>query len=127
MKPDNGSAIKIYIDNQMDGTNVQENLLLSKNGGTWTITGIPTGKAEKAVLSIKVNSKRDPVLSTTTEGITIGDRQVGEEAAKPYSYSWAIDMAAEVKTFDLTFTLNNSSNIRLDDIKLVVGGGAAPE
>lgn len=127
VKPDNGSAIKIYIDNQMDGSTVQENLLLSKNGGTWTIEGIPTGKAEKAVLSLKVNNKRDPVLSTTTQGITIGERQVGTETSKPYTYSWAIEMAADVKTFDLTFTLNNSSNIRLDDIKLVVGGGAEPE
>ena len=125
--PEGGSTTKIYIDNQMDGSTVQENLLLSKKGGTWTIVGIPTGKAEKAVLSVKVNSKRDPALSTTTSGITIGERALGEETAKPYTYSWPIEMAADVKTFDLTFTLTNSSNIRLDDIKLVVGGGAAPE
>lgn len=128
VKPDGGSAIKIYIDNQMDGSTVQENLLLSKGGGTWTITGIPTGGAEHALLSIKVNSKRDPVLSTTAEEfVKIGERQVGDEAAKPYTYSWALDFTADATTFDLTFTLNNSSNIRIDDVMLVVTDGAAPE
>ena len=52
VKPDNGSAIKIYIDNQMDGATEQENLLLSKNGGTWTISGIPTGQATGKTLCI---------------------------------------------------------------------------
>ena len=126
VKPDNGSAIKIYIDNQMDGATEQENLLLSKNGGTWTISGIPTGQATKAELSIKVNAKREPDLTTTTTGVTIGERKLGEETAKPYTYTWEISFA-EVETFDLTFTLTNSSNLRIDDVKLVVteAGGAS--
>lgn len=117
--PSGGSTTKIYVDNQMDGSTSQENLLLSKSGGTWTITGIPTGKAAKAELSIKVNSKRDPDLTSTTSGIVIGERQVGTESAKPYTYTWAITLP-DADTFDLTFTLTNSSNIRIDDVVLKV-------
>lgn len=125
--PADGSTTKIYIDNQMDGTTEQENLLLSKKGGTWTIAGIPTGDCGKALLSIKVNSKRNPDLSTTTAGVTIGERATGEESSKPYTYSWVLDFAAGVEAFDLTFTLTNSNNMRIDDIQLVVAGGTEPE
>ena len=86
----------------------------------------PTGQATKAELSIKVNAKREPDLTTTTTGVTIGERKLGEETAKPYTYTWEISFA-EVETFDLTFTLTNSSNLRIDDVKLVVteAGGAS--
>lgn len=114
----NGSDIKLYNDSQFGYETV--NLLLSKNGGTWTISGIPTGNAKKALLSIKTSAKdREPELSTTTTGVTIGERVFGSETSKPYSYTWEISFT-DVKLFNLTFTLNNSSNNRLDDIFLKV-------
>ena len=114
----NGSDIKLYNDSQFGYETV--NLLLSKNGGTWTISGIPTGNAKKALLSIKTSAKdREPELSTTTTGVTIGERVFGSETSKPYSYTWEISFT-DVKLFNLTFTLNNSSNNRLDDIVLKV-------
>ena len=116
-KPAGGSDIKLYNDSQFGYDT--ENLLLSKNGGTWTITGIPSGNAKKAVLSVKVNAKRNPELSSTTTGVTVGTRVEGTETGKPYSYTWEISLT-DVKLFNLTFTLNNSSNIRLDDIVLKV-------
>ena len=119
VKPEGGTDIKLYVDNQMDGSTEQENLLLSKNGGTWTISGIPSGNAKKALLTIKANSKRDPDLSSTTEGVSIGTRNVGAETSKPYTYTWEISFT-DVKLFNLTFTLTNSSNIRIDDVVLKV-------
>ena len=122
----NGSTTYTYVDNQMDGATEQPNLLISKAEGSWTIKGIPSGQAKYAVLSIKVNSKRDLVLTTTTEGVVIGERQTGEETAKPYTYSWGIELGS-AETFDFTFTnKNNSSNIRVDDVKLVVANKPAP-
>ena len=124
-----GSTTKIYVDNQMDGTTEQENLLLSKAkdgvSGTWTISGIPAAKATAAKLTFKVNAKRNVSVTSGNKGITVGEKVVGEEAAKPYTISYDIDIAEGVTKFDLIFTNSDGNNIRLDDIKLVVPGGEA--
>ena len=125
-----GSATKIYVDNQMNGTDVQENLLLSKvkNGenGTWTISGIPAAAAQAAKLTFKVNSKRSLDVTSPTEGITVGEKVVGEETAKPYTYSYDITIGEDVKKFNLVFTNSDANNIRLDDLQIVVAGGETP-
>ena len=119
---------KIYKDNQMDGSNVQENLMVGKKandvGGTWTITGIPTGKASKAILKIYTNNgntfKSDLVtLTTKTSGVTIGAKTMGTESSKPFSFTFEIDFGTAT-TFDLTFTNGYSQNVRLDNITLTV-------
>lgn len=118
-----GSATKIYVDNQMNGSDIQENLLLSKAkdgaNGTWTITGIPAAGAKTATLTFKVNAKRNVNVSTTTENVTIGEKVIGNEAAKPYSIKYDITIGEGVKKFNLVFTNSDSSNIRLDDIELI--------
>ena len=126
-----GSSTKIYVDNQMDGANNQENLLLSKAkdgvGGTWTVSGIPAAGAKEAKLEFKVNSKRQIAVSSTTEGVTLGEKVVGTESAKPYTISYDVTIAEGVKKFNLVFTNSDGSNIRLDDLKLVIAGGEAPK
>lgn len=120
VKPSSGSDIKIYVDNQMDGGGNQENLLLSKNGGTWTISGIPTGNAKAAVLAYALNSKRNHTVTSPTEGVTIGTRVEPTEASKPYHYSYPISFDEGVTRFTLVFTCNDSNNIRVDDVELKV-------
>ena len=126
-----GSATKIYVDNQMDGATDQENLLLSKKkdaaNGTWTITGIPAAAAQAVKLTFKVNAKRNVNVTSPTEGVTVGEKVVGEETAKPYTISYDITIAEGVKKFNLVFTNSDGSNIRLDDIQVVVAGGETPK
>lgn len=119
---DGGTSTKVYIDNQMDGVNSQENLLLAKTTGFWTISGIPTGGAASAILSYKVNNNSalstKTVLSTTTEGVTIGAQTVGSETSKPFTVSYVINFGT-ASVIDLTISNTNaSSNIRIDDIEL---------
>ncbi|MBR1491038.1 MAG: hypothetical protein IJ611_10055 [Bacteroidales bacterium] len=124
-----GSNTKIYVDEQMNGTDVQENLLLSKakNGenGTWTISGIPAAAAQAAKLTFKVNAKRSLDVTSPTEGVTVGEKVIGTETAKPYTISYDITIAEGVKKFNLVFTNSDGSNIRLDDLQVAVAGGEA--
>lgn len=124
-----GSATKIYIDNQMNGSDSQENLLLSKAkdgaNGTWTITNIPAAGVKEAKLTFLVNQKRQIAVSSTTENVVVGEKVEGTESAKPYTISYDITIGEGVKKFNLVFTNSDSNNIRLDDIKLVAGGEAA--
>lgn len=120
VKPEGGSDIKVYLDTQMGGV-AQGNLLLSKKGGTWTISGIPSGNATQAVLTFKTNAKdRLDGVTSDTEGVTMGEMVAPTEKSKPYSYAYDITLAAGVTKFNLTFTCNNDSNVRLDDIVLKV-------
>lgn len=120
VKPEGGSDIKVYLDTQMGGA-AQGNLLLSKKGGTWTISGIPSGNATQAVLTFKTNAKdRLDGVTSDTEGVTMGEMVAPTEKSKPYSYAYDITLAAGVTKFNLTFTCNNDSNVRLDDIVLKV-------
>lgn len=126
-----GSSTKIYVDNQMDGANNQENLLLSKAkdgvSGTWTITNIPAAGAKEAKLTFKVNAKRNVSVTSGNKGITVGEKVVGTETAKPYTISYDIAIEQGVSKFDLIFTNSDGSNIRLDDLKLVIAGGETPK
>ncbi|MBR0239771.1 MAG: hypothetical protein IJQ52_01405 [Bacteroidales bacterium] len=112
---------KLYNDNQMDGATSQLNLLLGKSGKTWTISGIPTGGATSATLKFYVNNGNTAgaagfTVTTSTEGVTLGDKTKGTEAAKPFSFTYDITIGQNVSTFDLTFTNGASSNVRLDDL-----------
>ena len=112
---------KLYNDNQMDGATSQLNLLLGKSGKTWTISGIPTGGATSATLKFYVNNGYTAgaagfTVTTSTEGVTLGDKTKGTEAAKPFSFTYDITIGQNVSTFDLTFTNGASSNVRLDDL-----------
>lgn len=122
------SATKLYIDNNMNGTDNQENLLLAKSGGKWTIEGIPAAGATVVTLSYYTNNAAGTkvTVSSPTEGVTIGERVLGGEGSKPFSIKHTITLDG-VKTFTLVFTNENSSNTRVDDFKVVVGGGSEPE
>ena len=123
------STTYTYVDNNMNGTDSQPNLLLSKKGGKWTIEGIPAAGATVATLTFNVNNSSSlntkVALSSSTEGVTIGDLEVSGDA-KPFTVKYAITLS-DVKKFDLEFSNTNSANIRIDDVKLVAGAGSEPE
>ena len=119
---------KIYVDNNMDGSTNQENLMLGRKAndvsGNWAITGIPTGGASKAILKIYTNNantfKSDLITVTSgTSGVTVGAKTQGSESAKPFTFTYEIELGS-ASTIDLTFTNGHSSNVRIDDITLTV-------
>jgi hypothetical protein len=112
----------------MDGSTSQENLMLGKKSndvsGTWTITGIPTGKASKAILKIYTNNANTfksnlITVTSSTTGVSIGEKTQGEETAKPFTFTYEIELGSAT-TFDLTFTNGHSQNVRVDDITVTV-------
>lgn len=108
------TTTKLYNEVLAGGTAPE--LLVAKNGGSFTASGIPTGGVEEMLLTYKANNT-NITLSTTTEGITITARE--SKAAATYTYVIANNGNA---TFDLCFNNTASSNTRLDDILLVVKG-----
>lgn len=119
---------KVCVDNQMDGNNSQENLMLGKKAndvsGTWSISGIPTGKASKAILKVYTNNgntfKSDLVTLTSSDSsVKIGAKTQGTETAKPYSFTFEIEFGTAT-SIDLLFTNGYSQNVRIDDITLTV-------
>ena len=107
-----GSITKLYNATMAGGTAPE--LLVAKNGGSFTASGIPTGGVEEMLLTYKANNP-NLTLSTTTEGITI----TAKESKATYTY---VITNSGNATFDLTFGNSESGNTRLDDILLVVKG-----
>lgn len=127
-----GSSTYTYLDTQMNAdAEAQPNLLLSKTGGKWTISGIPAASATEVEFSYNLNNNKNLetkcVLTSPTEGVVIGERVLGGEKSKPYSAKHTITLPADIRTFTLEFSNTNSDNVRLDDLKIVVAGEVAPK
>jgi uncharacterized repeat protein (TIGR02543 family) len=109
---------KIWADNLAGGTSPE--LLVGKNAGTFTITGIPTGNATGITLTYMSN--KNPKLSSSTTDVSFSSTQpTGTEGA----HSVTITIPSNTATFNLTFTAPGD-NARLDNILMVVetaGGG----
>ena len=111
-----GTDTKLY-----DDTMATTNLLLAKkaNSGTWTISGIPTAGRPSLTLSFETNNstKSRYAISTTTSGVSLGNLSVSGSSS-PYTVTATITITGTVNTFDLTFTNNTTSNVRLDNISV---------
>lgn len=111
---------KLYNETLAGGTAPE--LLLKKNYGTWTISGIPTAGATSMTLTLKANNTNYTV-SSTTSGITV---------EKGGSHTWTISnpSASALTGFTLVFkNTTTGTNVRLDNILLVgkiVSGGGTP-
>lgn len=103
------AGTKVYDDQLAGGAKPE--ILVAKSGGSFTATGIPTGSATNMALSFKANNTNLSVTSTT-DGITIN---------KVSDKSYSIVAASGVTSFNLVFSNGKSSNVRLDDITVVVG------
>lgn len=114
---DGGTATKVYTAALAGG--VSPELLVSKDGGSFTASGVPTGNARSMTLSFKANNGNIAV-STTTANATLSSN-IGTATAPVY----VITVPANTKTLSLTFTNSDSGNTRIDDISIVAGGPVA--
>lgn len=106
---DGDSATKIYAANTAGGTSPE--LLINKNGGSFTASGIPTGNATGMTLTFKANNS-NLALSCSTPSSTVTDYG---------SFTYAISVPENTKTITLVFSNSESGNTRIDDISLVAG------
>ena len=105
--PSGGSATKIYTDGGPNGNN---NLLISKKNGTFSISGISTGGATELTISYGKSGSGTIAISSSTTGVTIS----GSTSGSTITTNGA-------STIQLTFkNTNNSNNLRIDDISVKV-------
>lgn len=106
------NAVYIRTDSQVNSGG--NNLLLAKNNGTWTVSGIPTGSATELTLSYGKGGSGTLNITTSTSGASISGSTITTGGAS---------------TIALTFkNTSTSSNLRLDDISVKVktaGSGSA--
>lgn len=134
---DNGTSSKlqtdglVYVPSGYTGAvelpSDMVNLLIAKTSGWWNISGIPCSGVKVATITFDSNySTLSSVLSTTTEGVTVGvitsTNDTSAWGKKVYHYTCDITFADGTApgTFDLKFSNTSSSNNRVDSIKLVV-------
>ena len=112
-----GGTTKIFTGTVYAGGTSPE-LLIAFGNGTFSISGIPTGKAEKMTLTFKTNKTTTTycLVSSSTDGITVGTQTITNKIS-----TCEITNAGHVETFDLTITNTHSSqNGREDDFELTV-------
>ena len=113
---DGDSSTKIYKENNAGGTAPE--LLVSKNGGTFTAT-IPLNNVEGTLtLTFKTN-KYQINVGTSTEGIS-GSLNETSKGTHTLTFEGVTSSMTEI----VVFFNAGSNNVRLDDIKLVTGGAA---
>jgi len=107
------SGTKIYVSgNAIAGGTIPE-LLIAKNGGTFTAKVALNGKSGEMILAFKTN-RND--LSVTVEGATLGTKsRTGNDDVYP------LTVASGTTNISIVWTQSSSSNARLDDIKLYQG------
>jgi len=110
-----GSGTKIYNDKLAGG--IAPELLIGKNGGSFSVTIPLNGKSGDMILSYKANYDR---ITVTATGATIGDK-----TAVGTSYSIPVTVAAGTESVTLKFE-NTQSNVRFDDAKLYQGTAKKP-
>ena len=113
---DGDSSTKIYKENNAGGTAPE--LLVSKNGGTFTAT-IPLNNVEGTLtLTFKTNNNQINV-GTSTEGIS-GSLNETFKGTHTLTFEGVTSSMTEI----VVFFNAGTKNVRLDDIKLVTGGAA---
>ena len=110
-----GSGTKVYASDNNAGGAAAGELLIYQDGGTLTVTGIPTGEATAMTLSFKSNNGCTP--TSTTVGATIGSNLGSDN-----SYVYSVSVPSNTESITLVFTNSKkSTNTRVDDLKLVAG------
>lgn len=117
---------KVYAEALAGGTSPE--LLISKNSGSFSIAGIPTGDASAMTLTFKTNKTSGLAVTSGTTGISIGTLSISSGTA-------TCDITnSSATTFDLTITYSPNNNSREDNFSLTVktagsgsGGGSGSE
>ena len=111
-----GSSTKVYNENLAGGE--MPELLISKNGGSFTVTIPMNGKSGELTLSFKANKTN---LTVTAENATIG-----EKSATGNDYQYPVTVAAGTESVTFTFSNSSSKNIRFDNARLFSGEAKKP-
>ena len=109
-----GSDTKLYGGNNIlyaGGTKPE--LLVGKNTGTFTVSGIPNGGASEITVSYKQSNKSLTVSASGT-GYS-GDNTANTTATQSFDVT-----VGSASTFTLTFAATQNENARLDDISVKV-------
>ena len=109
------SGTKFYNE-KLAGGEAPE-LLVAKGGGSFAAKVSLGGKTGEMVLAYKSNKK----LTVTIDGATIG-----EVKATGNDYECPVSVAVGTSEITITFTMEQTSNARLDDIKLYQGTAKKP-
>lgn len=111
-----GSSTKVYNENLAGGE--MPELLISKNGGSFTVTIPMNGKSGELTLSFKANKTN---LTVTAENATIG-----EKSATGNDYQYPVTVAAGTESVTFIFSNSSSKNIRFDNARLFSGEAKKP-
>ena len=103
-----GSKTEIKNEKLADGTAPE--LLISKNGGSFTACILLDDNYGEMTLTFKANYDR---VTITADGGTLGDVTFSNK-----TYSVPITVAQGTNILTLTFTNSNDSNVRVDDFEL---------
>lgn len=109
------SGTKFYNENLAGGEAPE--LLIAKNGGSFTATVAMNGKSGDMLLSFKANK----ALTLTAENATLG-----EVSNTGNDYVYPVTVAAGTSSIKITFTMSGDKNARMDNIKLYQGQGKMP-
>ena len=118
------SAGNLYVN----PSNKSNELMLAKKDGasdpasTLTISDVPTGSASGATLTFYTNNDTEAryQISTNTENVSVGEITL-TGAAAPYKVVVPITIGSGISSMDIVFSNNTTSNVRIDDIDLIVG------
>ncbi len=114
---DGSSETKVFATGDMLAGGDAPELLISKNNGSFSITGIPTGSAEKMTLTFKTN-RSEIIASSLTTGVTIDNSNYDSDNKL---FTVLISANSSVSNFSLVLSNPASNNGRVDDFSLVVG------
>ena len=109
------SGTTFYNEN-LAGGEVPE-LLIAKNGGSFSATIALNGKSGEMILTFKANK----ALTVTAEGA-----ELGEVTNTGTAYTYPVTVAEGTDEITITFTQSQSNNARFDDAKLYQGTAKKP-
>ena len=108
---DGKSVTKIYNEKLASGESPE--LLISKNGGSFSVTIPMNGKSGEMTLRFKANKN--------TLAVTSDDATIGEKSNSGNDYSIPVTVTAGKESVTIIFSNSTSSNIRFDNAELFIG------
>lgn len=110
-----GTGTKVYTSNILAGApSDSPELLIAKNGGTFSATIPLKGKTRELTLYFYTNS--DDRVTVSATGATVGTHTYSDSKLCTYK----VTVTEGIESITLSFTNTNAkSNVRFDDVKLV--------
>ena len=107
-----GASITKIFNEKLAGGDAPE-LLISKNGGSFTVTIPMNGNSGEMTLRFKANK--------STLDVTSSDATIGDKVASGSDYSYPVSVTSGTESVTIVFSNSSSSNIRFDNAELFFG------